>query len=170
MIGSQLVDPSPGLDPLGLLLPGRADSLSLLNVDLEVPQAESLGLAEVPLAHIAAQVNALAQTVRDMVPTHVCLVDVLLPGRDPSFDEPVLDGSEALIVLTHGWHDFHIGDEPRPLVCGFCHLQLVAHPSLTTFVAIPYFRIMRVGDHVSFGLSWRAGFRLAILSTGELLS
>jgi len=65
----------------------------LLNVDLEVSQAEANRLAEVPLSHIAAQVNALDQTVRDVVPTHVRLVDVLLAGRDPSFNEPILDSS-----------------------------------------------------------------------------
>ena len=93
MIGNQIVDPALGPDPLDLLHPNQADNLALLNVYLEIPKAEVIRLADVPLSHIAAQVNALAQTACDVAATHVCLIDVLLPGRDPSFDEPVLDGS-----------------------------------------------------------------------------
>jgi hypothetical protein len=93
MIGNQIVDPGLGPDPLDLLHPNQADNLALLNVYLEIPKAEVIRLADVPLSHIAAQVNALAQTACDVAATHVCLIDVLLPGRDPSFDEPVLDGS-----------------------------------------------------------------------------
>jgi hypothetical protein len=119
----------------------------------EIPQAEATRLAEGSLAHIAAQVNALTPAVRAVAAAHVCLVDVFLPRRDPSGDEPLLDGSETLVVLAHSRHDFNTGDEPRPLVCCFRHLQFVAYLSLTALAAIAYLGIMRRRDDITFSLS-----------------
>ena len=104
MIGNQILDAWLCPGPLDLLLPGWANGLALLDVDPEIPQAETFRLAGVPFPHIATQVNTLSQTLRDMAATHVRLVDVLLTGRDPSLDKPVLDGSQALVVLAHGRH------------------------------------------------------------------
>jgi len=100
---------------------------------------------------------------------HVRLVDVLLAGSNLSFDQSFLDILQALVVLTRGWHHFNIRDESRPFIRRFCDLELVAHPSLSPLLAISCFRIVRGGDHVSLGLAWRAGRRLTILATGELL-
>jgi hypothetical protein len=74
-----------------------------------------------------------------------------------------------LVVLAHSRHDFNTGDEPRPLVCCFRHLQFVAYLSLTALVAIPHLGIIRRRDDITLGVSPRAGSRLAILSAGELL-
>ncbi len=59
MIANQVVGSWLGPDPFGLFLPSWTDGLALLNVDLKVPQTEPFRLAEIPLSHIASQVNAL---------------------------------------------------------------------------------------------------------------
>ena len=92
MIGNQVLDTGFGLGPLDLFLPGWANSLALLNIDLEVLQTEALRSVGVPLPYIATQVNAFGQTLRDVAAAHVCLIDVLFPRKDPSPGEAVLDG------------------------------------------------------------------------------
>jgi hypothetical protein len=60
MIGNQILDTGLGPDPLALVLPGWANGLALLNVDLKILQAEALQPVGVPLPHIATQVNAFS--------------------------------------------------------------------------------------------------------------